>query len=305
MEVVIDPLPEKLKAVGVKLEQLQDLRHRRLSSGDWRTEIGGKQIDLAKVARLTVRKIHAPPFTVMLPDGRQAVITPNPERIADYLVTGQDFEDSVRKALADPFVVEPGKVRVLSGIRVPGGHIPNYWGRDHVHISLGEALNRFAKVKFRGRKGPQAADLERMRKLRRLLDKATAEEANTPRERFEKVFGTPKESEDPETAGWLYPVGAGHLQVFYDGSPENSRHVLYWSGPEPPQSRPRDYGKEARAVYRMDRAFLLAFLHKKFGRATAAEKAKLRAYLNKTNPVVHWTPDERERLLNGPRNRRK
>src|SRR5262249_3532231 len=151
MEVVIRPLPGKLEELGVKPKEWQALRHRRLVRGEWRTEIGGKEIDLGRVAQLTVRPLHVPPFTVRLPDGREAVVRPNRRRIGAYLVTGEFFEESVRDALAEPFVENPATVKVLGGIPVPGGNVPNMWGRDHVHISLGESLEVFASVKIKGR----------------------------------------------------------------------------------------------------------------------------------------------------------
>jgi hypothetical protein len=151
MEVVIRPIPKKLAAHGLKLEQLRELRWRRFEKGEWQAKIGGKTIDLTKVARLTVRKLHVPPFTVILADGRKVVITPNPARIEEYVISGEHFEQCVREALADPAVKEPAKVRVLSRIPVPGGNVPNQWGADHVHISLGEPRERFARVEIRAR----------------------------------------------------------------------------------------------------------------------------------------------------------
>jgi hypothetical protein len=149
MEVVIQPVPGKLEALGLKVEQLQRLRYQRFTNGDWQVEVDGKTIDLTRVARLTVRPIHAPPFTVVLPDGRKVVVTPNAQRICAYLVTGEWFEECVRSALADSPVKEPAWVTVLSGIHVPGGQVPNKWGPDHVHRSLGEPLERFATVEVR------------------------------------------------------------------------------------------------------------------------------------------------------------
>jgi hypothetical protein len=60
----------------------------------------------------------------------------------------------VRAALSEPAFRDPAKVRVLGGIKVPGGDIPNKWGRDHVHVSLGEPLDSFAKVEIHGTKLP-------------------------------------------------------------------------------------------------------------------------------------------------------
>jgi hypothetical protein len=149
MEVVIQPLPSKLAEMGLKEEQLRRLRYYRFTNGDWQVEVGGKTIDLTRVARLTVRPIHAPPFTVVLPDGRKVVVTPNAQRIGAYLVTGEWFEKCVRAALKDESVKEPARVTVLDGIHVPGGQVPNHWGPDHVHVSIGEPLERFATVEVR------------------------------------------------------------------------------------------------------------------------------------------------------------
>src|SRR5262249_2545859 len=259
MEVVIRPMPDKLKALRVSLEQFRKLRYQRFFRGEWRTEISGKEIDLTKVATLSVRKLHAPPFTVLLPDGRKVRITPKPKRIGASLITGELFEEDVRKVLAEPLIRDPAKAHVLHGIQLVGRvHMPNYWGKDHVHISLGEPLERFAKVKIYGRKGPQAADLERMRQIRILLAKTLAKEEKTSRKVFEKRFGPGKKTQDPDKSGWLYPVGAGQLQVWYESEPDLVSSISYWSGPEPEPGEPRDYGKEARTVWQMDRAFLLA-----------------------------------------------
>jgi hypothetical protein len=56
--------------------------------------------------------------------------------------------------LSDRLVRDPAKVRVLGGIKVPGGDVPNKWGGDHVHVSLGEPLDYFAKVEIHWQKVP-------------------------------------------------------------------------------------------------------------------------------------------------------
>jgi hypothetical protein len=53
--------------------------------------------------------------------------------------------------LSDPSVKDPARVLVLANIPVPGGKVPNFWKRDHVHISVGEPLDTFAKVEVRAR----------------------------------------------------------------------------------------------------------------------------------------------------------
>jgi hypothetical protein len=121
--------------------------------GEWRTTINGKEIDLVKVAELAVRPLEAPSFTVVLRDGRRVVVTPNPKRIGAYLITGEAFEKRVRADLAGGEVGDPAKVHVLEGIRVPGGAVPNVWGPDHVHVSIGEPLEHLARVEVQGKKG--------------------------------------------------------------------------------------------------------------------------------------------------------
>jgi hypothetical protein len=296
LEVVIQPQPTKVKASGITPEQWQQLRAHRFTREDWRAEIGGNNIDLTTIAWLTVRPIHTPPFTVVLPDGRKAVVTPNPKRIGEYLVTGQDFERSVRAALAEPFVMNPAKVCVLSGIRVPGGHVPNKWGPDHVHISLGESLERFASVQIQCQPNPRAVDLVLWRSTREMLETMVREEKQKSRQQFEKTFGAGKQEGDPGVHGWDYPIGSGSLQVFYDDA-HRITSINPITGPWPQSSQPADHGREARAAWKRDRAFLFAFLKTKFQRLAPSEKARLRAFLDRTAPVLKWTQSERKQLL--------
>ena len=151
-EVVIEPDLKKLKAQGVTLEQLSTaLEGIRFVVGQWTIEINGKRIDLSKVAKLTVRELQAPPFTVKLRDGREVLITPDPKRVAHYVVTGKYFEENVRKALADYSANNPGNICVLSMIPVPGnvkgGHFTEEDGMRH--FSVGEPLENFAKVEVK------------------------------------------------------------------------------------------------------------------------------------------------------------
>jgi hypothetical protein len=152
-EVVILPDPQKLKSLGLTAEQLEPLRRKRLSSGDWHVEIGGRKINLADVATVKERDLQVAPFSVMLPDGREVVVAPDAKSVGRYLITGEAFEEDVRSHLAHATVTDVIKLHVLQGIPVPGGKVPNVWGRDHVHISVGEPLETFAKVEVRAKPG--------------------------------------------------------------------------------------------------------------------------------------------------------
>ena len=204
---------------------------------------------------------------------------------------GHYFEEAVREALTGLLVDDPGKYCVLGGIRVPGGHIPNFWGPDHVHISIGEPIESFADVKIQGAKGLQAADLDRMRALRRLVEKAVAAEESTPRARFEAKFGKVQEEKDH---GWIYPFGKSRVQLWFDGDPQIVGTILYNEGEPAPA---KDVAAKARAIAQVDRDFLLAFLTKKYGGANQQEKEELRAFLDATASVVNWTAQERQKLL--------
>ena len=151
-EVVVEPDVSKLKAHGLTLDQLATaLGGTRFVTGQWTLEIEGKNIQLDRVARLTVREIQAPAFTVKLPDGRRVLITPDPKRIADYVVTGAYFEQDVRRALADAALADaalpdPSLVHVLQMIPVPGvlPHVTDI--ATGTHLSLGEPLKDLAKL---------------------------------------------------------------------------------------------------------------------------------------------------------------
>jgi hypothetical protein len=148
-EVVVEPDVNKLKARGLTLDLLSKaLRGRRFVAGNWTLEINGKNIDLDRVAKLNVRELQAPPFTVKLPDGRDVLITPDPKRIADYVVTGEYSEQDVRRALADATSPDPAIVYVLQMIPVPGTlpHVTEVG--TGTHLSLGGPLKDFAELEI-------------------------------------------------------------------------------------------------------------------------------------------------------------
>ena len=169
-EVVIQPDAQRLKAHGMTPEQLEPLRSWRLHEGDWKIDIGGKTVDLAEVAELTVRDLVTKPFTVELLDGREVLIVPDASASTRYLVTGEDFERDVRQMLKWPFIEDPADTIALGGIHIPPGYVPTVWGRDRVRMSTGEPLKTLAKVEIRGKPGPQAAELARMLAVRRNLE---------------------------------------------------------------------------------------------------------------------------------------
>jgi hypothetical protein len=148
-EVVVEPDVNKLKARGLTLDLLSKaLRGRRFVAGNWTLEINGKNIDLDRVAKLTVRELQSPPFTVKLPDGRDVLITPDPKRIADYVVTGEYFEQDVRRALADATSPDPAIVYVLQMIPVPGTLPRVTEVGTGTHLSLGGPLKDFAELEI-------------------------------------------------------------------------------------------------------------------------------------------------------------
>jgi hypothetical protein len=301
MEVVIQARPDKLATLGMKWEELRkELRYRRLEIDNWKVEIQRKEMDLGRVAKIEVRKLKIPPFTVTLPDGRELLVTPVIAKIGGYRVTGEYFEESVRELLADLFLENPLKVRTLGGIANPGNSVPWQWGpspgdpRGHVARSIGQPLNQLAKLELRGKTGPLLVDLERMRAIRRAVTKTVAAERNTPRTDFERHFGVVKSKKD---TGWIYPLAKGRIQLFFDDEPKVVSWIYYLEPAAPTPKKPRDLAHEARTIAQMDRDFLFVFLQRKATNATPAEMAQLRKFLQKTESVLKWTPAERRQLL--------
>ncbi len=149
-EVVIEPDIGKLGAWLDVRTTGQSRKVEAIRLGQWSIKIDKKEFDLTTVAKLTVRGLQSPPFTVKLRDGREVLITPSPRRIGHYVVTGEYFEQDVRGALADFSGKDPGKVQVLGMIPVPGTVIPHFTEKDSMrHFSAGEPLETFAAVKVR------------------------------------------------------------------------------------------------------------------------------------------------------------
>jgi hypothetical protein len=302
-EVVIEPSLERLKAHGLAARQLECLRWRRLDEKDWTVEIEGKKVNLADVAKLTVRDLVASPFAVELLDGRTAQIAPDVKQIERYWVSGEYFEFDVRQQLQSPFCQDPAERCVLAGVPVPGGQVPNAWGRDRVHISIGEPLKIFAKVEIHGKPGPQAADLAHMLAVDKCLETGLQLGVGMSRSEFEKRFGPGKKLKDEDDphfksdSGWQYPLGKGNLLAWFNDEGAKVSHVSAWHGQPWPEAPSPDCGRLARAVAGAERDLLFSFLKKRFSDSPVAEKKPLRAFLEKTAIDLQWTDKERKQML--------
>jgi hypothetical protein len=285
-------------------DQLEGLPHQRLAAGEWEVEMDGKKVNLAEVARLTVRDLVVKPFTVKLVDGREAVIVPDAKKIGRYMVTGEYFERDVRDHLLGPYLEDPAGALVLTDIPVPGGHVPNAWGANHVHVSSGEPLREFAKVEIRGKPGPQAPELERMRRVNKHLEAGMRLAEGMPRGAFEARFGKgtkgPVHSHPyfgPSEPLWEYPFGSSKLYVYFDDEMSKVRHVSTHTQKPLPLEPSGDCGRMARAAADDERALLLAFLTKMSQSASPAERTALRTLVKETAADLKWTDQERKRLL--------
>ena len=157
-EVVIQPSLDRLKSYGITstigdfaLETLKRRRFERRSRGQ-ENQLGrcgdGERPDLLTKS-----------FTVDLLDEHKAMIVPDAKKIARYFVTGDYFELNIQQVVRGGFIENPAEDIALRGVPVPGGHVPNAWGQDHIHISIGEPLRALAQVQISGKPGPQVADL--------------------------------------------------------------------------------------------------------------------------------------------------
>ena len=300
-EVVIKPDAEKLKERGLTVDAFRTLcEKRRYSEDALDFEFQGKRIALKLVADVSIRDVQAPPFSVALPDGRMLKLIPNPKAIAQYCVPGRYFEEDVRRTLDDLFLPDPLKVSVLAGIPVPGGQIPNAWGADHVHISIGEPIAKFASVEITGEKGPQAAELQRMQEIHRVLDTIVNREVGVTRDAFQKTFGAgveqprePNEGHFKSIPGWEFKLATGRLTLWYDDAGK-IRDISAYTGPLQ-LTHPRDYRADANARATLDFEFLCAFLTAKRAHADETEKKKLVELLKAARS---WTDAEWAKLGN-------
>jgi hypothetical protein len=305
MEVVISAQPEKLALAGLKWAELREaIAWRRFAEGDWKVEFQEKELDLAKVAKIEIRKLDITPFKVSLPDGRELTIRPKIERVGGYRITGSHFVETVRQTLSDLFVDDPLTINVLSGIRNPGPKVPSFWAcspTQCINATVGEPLNELAVLELGGKMGPQIRDLEQMRSVRRFVEKTVEAEKNVPRADFERHFGVVKEV---ERQGWTYPLGKQAIQLWFDGTPEVVDRIYFLNWAKIPSKSPRDFGEEARATARADREFFLAFLQAKAKNATPNEINRLHAILRESEGLFAWTAEERQRVHNKTEGRR-
>jgi hypothetical protein len=232
------------------------------------------------------------------------VIVPDAKKVGRYLVTSEHFERDVRSQLQDPFCDDPLETCVLADILVLGSHVPNVWGPDHVHISMGEPLRTFAKVEIRGKPGPHAVDLAHMRAVRKHLEAGLKLAEGMSREDFEKRFGpgqenTPEPHPHFETLpSWQYQLGNATLQAWFDsGDGSKVAQVSGHTDQLEPAAPSPESGRLARALAGAERDLLFAFLRKRFSDSSVKEKRHLRGFLKKTTGDLQWTDKERKEML--------
>jgi hypothetical protein len=302
-EVVFKLDPAKVTQDGLTANELDTFRRSRFEKGNYIKEINGKKMDLATVTTsITIRDLQAPPFVLTLPDGRRLSVKPKPKEIEKYLVTGEYFESDVRGQLSDPFDQDPLKQPVLQGIPVPGGHVPNAWGADHVHISIGEPLEKFAELKLTGEPGPQLPELERMRKGRAQLERALKLAQGMERGKFEEAFGKGTENRrepDPhfETIpSWSYDFEAGRLQsTFEEGKVD---HVSTWTSlPLPSSGTNEEIASAAKKMADAERQIVIHFLKAIFPRLDQVAQQTVQTYLEQSAADMRWTDEERRTIL--------
>lgn len=302
-EVVFKLDPVKVTRDGLTTNELDIFRRSRFEKGNYVQELNGKKIDLATVTTsITVRDLQAPPFELTLPDGRRLTVTPKPKEIKKYLVTGEYFEWDVRGQISDPFAQDPTKKRVLQGIPVPGGQIPNAWGEDHVHISIGEPLEKFAELKLTGEPGPQLPVLERMRKVRTHLERALKLAQGMERADFEKAFGKGIENQrepDPhfeEIPSWSYDFEAGRLQSTFEKGKVD--HVSAWKTlPQPNAGTNDQIASAAGKMADAERQIAIRFLNAIFPRLNPTAQQTVRTFLEESANDMRWTAEERLTIL--------
>jgi hypothetical protein len=246
------------------------------------------------------RPPQAPPFTAKLADGREALITPDPKKVARYGVTEEYFQQNVVAALGSPSVDDPAKVVVLGGLIV-AGNVPHATGPDKVHRSLGEPLEHFARVEVRGKVGPQAAELVRMRAAYEAFGEAMRHAEGASRPLIEKRFGLGK-LYDPERPDgpWVYPLPSGRLMVHWkkDGKTVDYCYPLHdadW--PTAKADEPEKLATQAREVANARRAVLFEYLARMRDTLTPEERNWVRELLGRSQEQLRWTEEERRLML--------
>jgi hypothetical protein len=291
---------DKIRAAGLTLKNLECVKSMRFMGDNWTRKIGDTKVDLKAVAELKFRPLQAPPFTVKLLDGREAVITPRAAKVGLYLVTGEYFQQDVRSCLASPLVEDPAKAIVMSGLIV-FGDLPHSTGPDKIHRSLGEPLREFARIEFRGQQGPQARELSRMRTAYNTTLEAMGRSSGTSRALFEKRFG-PGEPADPKKPGGarVYRLRTGRLEVHWKAGGETVDYIYAIHGKELPTARadqPEKLAKEARDLADADRVIIVEYFSKMRGTLTAQERTWIVELLGRSQAELRWTEDERHLML--------
>lgn len=291
---------DKIKAAGLTLKDLESVKYMRFLGKNWKRKVNKVEVDVKEVAELKFRALHAPPFTVKLLDGREATITPNAKKVGMYMVTGEYFQHDVIGSLDNPFVADPAETVVVGGI-VVFGDLPHSTGPDKVHRSLGEPLKEFACVEYRGKPGPQAAELSRMRVAYSTVLEAMGSSRGTSRELIEKRFGPGKPSDPKMPDGpRIYLLASGRLEVHWKDNGKSVDYVYALHGKEHPTAKadePHKLATQARELADAERAIVLEYFSKMRDTLTLAEKSWVRDLLARSQTELRWTKYERRMML--------
>ncbi len=299
-EVEIRFRVDKIRAVGLTLKDLEDVERMRFLGDNWTRTIKNVKVDLKEIAEIKFRPLQAPVFTVKLLDGREAIITPFPKKISAYMVTGGYFQQEVIDCLDSPLVEDPAKTVVMRGLRV-FGDLPHSTGPDRIHRSLGEPLEKFGRVEFRGKPGSQAAELSRMRVADYTVLEAMGWSKGTSRELIEKRYGPGKASDPRKPNGPReYSLKSGRIEVHWNETGKNVDYIYALHGKDLPTAKadePEKLAKQARTLADANRAILLEFLSKTRDTQTAEESRWIRQLLSQSQAQLRWSDADRHLML--------
>ncbi len=303
-EVVFTLNPIRLEEEGLTVKQLEFVRRHQFYEGNYIINVGEKRIDLAKIASVKIRDLYAPPFEVTLPDGRKVLISPLVKRIKDYEVTGEYFEQNVRRILADPFETNIYEAIVLSGISIAGGPGPASITESGAEISGGEPLKTFADIKIYGEPGPQAKDLEHMCRVRHWVDEGIKLANGVSRDIFEKAFGkgTPDDAApDPDFGmpipSWTYYLEKGRFQAWFDEETKTVDDIALVVNSDMPWGNDPNIRKLAREFADTERETIIIFLKKLYGPKGVAISEDLKQFLKQSARDMEWRAEELKVIL--------
>lgn len=192
----------------------------------------------------------------------------------------------------------------MSGITV-FGDVPHTTEIGKAHRSLGEPLDHFASIKFRGKKGPQATDLARMHMAYYVIETATMHAHGMSREMIEKRFGPGKLRDPKMTNGPKeYSLQGGQFMVYWDGEGERVSFIDVLHGKNLPTAKgdePEKLAKQARELANADRAIVHEYFSKMRDTMTPEEYKWVCELLNQSQKQLQWTAGER-RLMLGNKN---